>query len=325
MTQPETCTAKWTPSPELTDHAGNPLAQDLLFWTEPPAEIGPVISAYSTAHQGQPLRAFPLLILLGGAAVLGLLINILVGARPVYAAPWLFVLPLVALYVAFKLDRVIERHFPHSFEATFVGERGWARESLDIHSKTQKTQLQFGPHLTLFNDSSYSYERGRCRGLHFDLRWLLRNGEEAGRIDERSWSGDRIAPDAYGLHFALAAERSWARTIEAGVVAETQHGGSAVFAIKTSPSGGRGALRLSAQGIDVRYGEVAMRLNFSEMEPVSVFHEAFGTGKKDECLMLRKKGVAKHQWGVTTLTVPFGEIANVRLLLDLLERKIGRQ
>jgi hypothetical protein len=85
---------------------------------------------------------------------------------------------------------------------------------------------------------------------------------------------------------------------------------------------GNYAIRLTATGVNVQYEDTNMALDFSDMEPIKVFHEDFGTGGKHECFMIRKKAVEKHKWGQTTVTIRFSEVTNVQLLLGLLERGI---
>jgi hypothetical protein len=322
MSKPETFTAKWIPSLNVTTHAGNPLPQDILFLSQPPKEIGEIISAYSTARNGKTFRRFPLGVILAISIILGLIMNALFGVKPIYNFGWLLWLPLVTLFICFKLEKYIEPFFPMSFDATFIGNQGWARESIDMSSKIQKTQLQFSHACILLNDFSYHYQHGKCNGLHCNLRWFSRGSQEVEKIDEHSWSGNSMPPDGHALHFALAAEQSWTQYIEEGIQTEFQKNGTAVFAIRSPNAKGDFAIRLTAKGITVRYEETNMQLNFTEMEPIKVFHENFGTGKKDECFMIRKKAVEEHKFGKTTLTLPFGEVSNVRVLLDFLGKGI---
>jgi hypothetical protein len=44
--------AGWRPGPAVVDHLGRPLPSDRVFFVEPPPEIGPVVSAYSSLKQG---------------------------------------------------------------------------------------------------------------------------------------------------------------------------------------------------------------------------------------------------------------------------------
>ncbi len=322
MSKHEIFTAKWTPSLNVTTHTGSPLPQDILFLSQPPKEIGEIISAYSTARKGKTFRRFPLWAILVISIILGLIMNALFGVKPIYNFGWLLWLPLVTLFICFKSEKYIERFFPMSFEATFIGSQGWARESIDISSKIQKNQLLFNPAYILLNDFSYHYQHGKCNGLHCNLRWFSKDGQEVGKIDEHSWSGNSMPPDGHALHFALAAEQAWTRYIENSMQTEFQKNGTVVFAIKLPNTKGDYAIRLTAEGITVRYEETNMQLNFIEMEPIKVFHENFGTGKKDECFMIRKKAVKEHKFGKTSLTLPFGEVSNVRILLDFLGKGI---
>jgi hypothetical protein len=322
---PEKLSTKWTPSSAVKTHAGNSIPQDILFFCQPPPEIGTIISAYSTAQKGKHFRSPAIMFLtLGGivasSAVLGLILNADSGVKPIYNGGWLLWLPIAALFIYFKF---IDRLFPGSFECTFVGEQGWARESIDLRSQVRKTQLQYSQCRELFNELWYYYRSGRTKGPNYKLRWFDSSNQEVGSLSEYADSGNRLPPDGQILHFVLAAEKSWTRYIAPNAQTQLQTRGSVAFYIKAPDRKGNYSIRLTTTGVNVLYEDTNITLRYSEIEPIKTFHEDFGTGGKQECFIIQKKGVEKHKWGQTTVTIQFSEVANVQLLLNLLDKGLN--
>lgn len=322
MSTPEN-TSKWTASPAVTTHTGRPIPPEMLFFSQPPEGIGPVISAGSTMREGKTIRRLSRMwltlgLILAASVVLGLIVNSFLGVEPIYDGAGVLWLPVVAVVIFFMN---VERLFPTTFECTFVGERGWARESIDGKSQVQETVLQFDACHELITESRHYYQGGVSKGLHYTLTWHDTTGQ-VGQIKGVAPSGSRRPSDDDPLHFARAAERAWTSHIAPAAQARLQADGSLVFPIKAPDLKGNFAIRLSPTGVAVRYEDTDMSLGFSEMEPVQVFHETAGTGGKPDCLMIRKKGVDRHTFGQTTVTIDCSEVANVQLLLDLLAKGI---
>ncbi len=78
----------WTPPAGVTAHDGTPIPDDVDFFAEPPPEIGPVASAYSTLKVGRGadrrwIRAAIVLVLAGLGGYLGWSVPSAEGPSPV--------------------------------------------------------------------------------------------------------------------------------------------------------------------------------------------------------------------------------------------------
>ena len=322
MIQSEIISEKWIPSPTIKTHTGNTIPQDLLFFCQPPDGIGNVISAYSTAKNGKQLAspakiwvAMGCCVLLG--LMLGVLVNSLTGIKPVYDSGWTLWLPIAILFIFIKFGI---RFFPTDFECTFVGDQGWARISID-RKQIKTTQLLFNNCSKLFTKLWFYYKNGRSGGPFYELHWLDSNNMEVGKLSEYANSSIQTLPDNHILHFVIAAERSWTNFFSPKAKGVLQTGGTVTFSLKNSNSKKVGAIQLTSTDIRIQYEDSYMSIQFSDMEPVEIFHENFGTGGKEECVMIRKKDVAKHIWGQTTLTIPISAIENAQFLLDELAKE----
>lgn len=208
---------------------------------------------------------------------------------------------------------------PSKFECSFIGEKGWARESIDSHLQVQKNHLVFEDCHDLIFDLYYYYSSGRDKGIHFHLKWIDANGNGVGKIDDIDFVPN--TPSDISLQFALAAEKSWTKYLVPIKETELQTNGAIVFPIKSKYFKGDYAIRLIGDEVFVRYEDTNMQFNITELEPVEVFHENFGTGGKHECFMIRKKDIEKHVWGKTTVTIEISEVANRRLLIEFLNKE----
>jgi hypothetical protein len=317
MSTPEPITIKWTPSPEITTHAGKPIPQESIFFCQPPAEIGRVISAYSSARVGKkPSSPSRVWLTIGGVVVisflLGLMVNTLLGYKPIYGGGAVIWIPVIALFIFFK---TIDRWFTaNTVECTFIGENGWARGSMDSKYQVQMDQLLFDMAADLFTDS---IDFGQNKVPSCKMKWLNAAGKEVGKID--IVTGDHFSPDGQPIHFALAVERIWNQRILSKAQTDMQSGNQPEFSIKSPYLKGGNYIRLTRSGITIRYDDSIMYTGFNELEPVQILTEGSSRGSH-ESMMLRKKGVEKHEFGKTTVTIPLSEVANVRALLILLER-----
>jgi hypothetical protein len=296
---------------KLTNHGGGPVSPDSDFFAEPPPEIGPVFSAYtSLTTSKRPWSLGARLVLTGLAGLVGLGIGSLV---VVFARPreefWQFFCPTVGSVVGVAICRALTR-FSHT--CSYVGRDGIAKFSCSGSSNRVKRSKVF-----LFRDAAEirtgqtrQYNHGVYVGTKYFFTWTDAGGRQCHSVSGTYWKSSGTPPSTDAFHFGLAAETAWTLFLLAQAQRQMEMAGCIVFNLN-----GRQSLRLTPRGLTIAQGGALREWATDEIEAVVV----------DSGVLKIKRRDAKEGWfsssGVAKF--PFDRLANARLFLHLMGSLLG--
>jgi hypothetical protein len=194
----------------VTNHGSDPLPEDADFFVPAPADIGPVISAYTTLHQGQEPWSMGLRLLVGGLAGLGgLLLSALivtwVGTRnPI----WLAVIPFGLGALGFAIG-MLSSGFKHT--CTYIGREGVARFGCSGSRDNLATDevFRFRDATDLRTSQTLHYTNGAYTHTSYTFTWSDVGGRSRFVISGQHKSQAGAPPTKDLFHFARAAEVAW--------------------------------------------------------------------------------------------------------------------
>jgi hypothetical protein len=223
--------AAWQPTDGMTAFDGSPLAADIDFFAPPPAEIGPIASAYSTLKIGEgPAKPW---IRVLAITVLGLAAGIVVGfshpmtgTSPIEAA---LILGGAAGFISFGI--AVMRRVPVS--CRYVGRDGVASFGWGSNQRvaTEQTVLLFRDTISLRMGLTNQYVHGVFVSTSYSFRW-----ERLPPAVPFVFSGScprnprrKPYPVQEPLNFGYAAERAWTAFEYARIIEEFERLGTARF------------------------------------------------------------------------------------------------
>lgn len=206
-------------SGSYTDHNGNYVDPNEVFFYSPDPTIGEIVSRHITPadgsgnprRSGQVVRlvvvALALLTVGGGlGALFGTVITMVIGS----STPWLLIGGTLLCGVGAASLTGTMRRLPRT--CTYVGDEGVARyHQLDAGGRVRGESMRFAEARKVKINEIPVTRRGREVALAFDYVWISHIGSElfvVRGVDYRSRSG-AVHPDS-PLHFARAARQGFA-------------------------------------------------------------------------------------------------------------------
>jgi hypothetical protein len=200
----------WTPPVALLSHSGRSLDPRNIFFASPPAEIGTVVSAYSSFRKNQSITSklsnttvetWQGSLMLGAIAgiVPALLINFIPGAKLIALIVGLVVgLSVVGLLVWLSLAPT----------CSYVGTQGFAKYRL-VKNETNPEIFKFADASELRTEMTRKYKNGIYQYTTYDYKWSNAEGKETYRLSGLYYNKEGIPPDKNEYTLALSAEKAW--------------------------------------------------------------------------------------------------------------------
>jgi hypothetical protein len=303
----------WSPGPGVTGHGGRALLSDGDYFVPPPAEIGTVVSAYTSLRKGvRPRGALVCVLAAAGLATVGLVLGwsvmLLIEPKDSTAGPCVGgILALLGALSGWALAR-----FKHA--CSYVGREGIARfvctGSRD--HLTVKEVFLFRAAAELRTSATQRYSSGVYQGTDFRFDW----SDRAGQICFQITGTYRSSPEGNNpwLHmpyqWGQAAEVAWGLYRQEQLPGEFVQGGALNF-----PLTGDDWLRVSPGVLEIHKGGQTTRCTPEDIEEFSLAAGVF---------TLRLRG-GREGFFSSTGVFKFGydDVANVQLFLLTLERLFG--
>jgi hypothetical protein len=297
--------------PEVRNHNGDPLPDDLEFFAPAPPEIGPVLTASSTLRRGVRPRpaAFRagLAMLVGGAALIVTAL-LVAAARPRDAVPYVFwpsVVGLLAVCIVLLATR-----FRH--HCGYVGRAGVARFSCagDTDRLTRAEVFLFRDAAELRTSQVRQYVNGAYTGTDYAFTWTDVAGQKRyvfrGRY--RSAEGTPKAKDPF--HFGRSAEMAWSGYLLGGAFRQLDMGGAVLFLLNSG-----NWIRLTRSGLLFHFGGKEEEWDARDLAGVGV----------DAGVVRVKRHDAREGWFSSSgvLKFDFQSLGNAQLFFFLVERVLG--
>jgi hypothetical protein len=296
---------------EINNHAGDPIPGDADFFVDPPQEIGPLLSAYTTLRQGKRpwpmwLRVFLSLcfgflgLLIGGA------IDLCAGVKSPF---WLVVWPLVGLAVGI-LSGVVVSSFTHT--CTYVGRDGVAHFvcSGRRDNITTNEVFCFRDATDLRTSQTRHYKNGVYQHTAYSYTWTDVGGRKRFQItgNHKNEAGNPPTTDHY--QFARATEIAWTMYLMDQVQRELQLSGGVKFQLGKS------------NWIRVGQGKLTFVLRGAEEEWDA---QEVGGVIVDNGVVKIKRTDAQEGWFSSSGVVKFSfdTLGNAQLFFHLLDKLIG--
>jgi hypothetical protein len=300
------------PPPPLHDHADGLLPHDADFFTAPPREVGPLLSADTTLRRGVgPWPAWARWTLLPALAALGWL----AGAAGVRFFPsplplLNLLLPLVPSGAAVLLGWSLTR-FRH--DCSYVGRGGLARFACSgRRDRLAAEVLSFRDAAELRAAQARRYSGGRYRDTVWSFVWTDPDGRPLLELRGRHRAEAGLPRDRHDpVHFALAAEVAWTLWLLGDAQRRIDRGEAVTFRL-----GREHAVRLG-RGFLVFVG--------GRGEERWAAEEIAEAGLDNGIFRVRRFG-AREGWGADgggEFRFGLGELSNARLFLRLLETAAG--
>ena len=225
--------SKWAPPPGVTDHEGNPLPPDREFAAAPPAEIGPVLTAWSTVSSAKAVWPTWLRLVrclsVGGAVIAAAELFAWwqwrgdAGEEPrnIVRGIALTVGPVVTLLTAWG-TRWLER-------CTYVGRDG-AAEFTHTGGPVRGKLLRFADVANLKAHLVDVYYNGFYSGSRVGYTWLDAAGKTMLRVRGAYYRSSKPQPQSRHV-YAHAIERAWTEHVLGRCLAEIERTGSAKFVV----------------------------------------------------------------------------------------------
>ncbi len=295
----------WIPSASVTNHNGDPLPPDRVFFAPPPPEIGEVVSAYSTLPTGKrPMPWLSRMALSGFAGSAGAAALHFLGVQEtvLQVLCFLALAPLVWWLTGF------------SHKVSYVGKEGIARlrcQGRPDHV-TRTEVFRFDSAAELRTGQTRHYTNGVYTGTSYNFTWTGPDGRKKFRLNG-TYHGEKKPPKPKDpFHFAEAAEVAWSIYLFDQASRELETNGSIRFNLGGSDwiAVGPGFVDLSRKG------------NVERWTPQEIGGLTIGDG-----VFKIKRTDAKEGWFSSQGVFQFRyqSMANARLFLIAIQRLLGYQ
>lgn len=308
----------WTPGPGVTDHAGRPLPRHLDFFAPPPAELGPVLSAFSEVADGDVIlsrktRFAVWAAMIAAVAYVGhVMVRVYSHSRGdfpdrtfglcVLADAVVVILGLM-VYAVCKWPRT-------SGTCSYVCRDGVATFTLRGGRRVKpKDVMPFASAAALYvYEVDYYVNFFLYGGSHFDYTWRDGAGKDVMRLSGGHYERGRD-PRPNSVHsLALAAEAAWTRHALGRAMAQMESTGFANF-----PIGPKEWVRVGKGVIDVCDCGVARRLTADQVQSVSVVGGKLRIHTHDAGMLPFRGKFAFH----------YGHVPNAQVLLGVVEAALN--
>jgi hypothetical protein len=305
--------AKVEPSDEIKNHGGDPIPDDADFFVDPPQEIGPLLSAYSTLRQGKApwplwLRWMLGLFLFGVGAAIGLVIDILNGVHnPIWLVFWPLAFGVVGAAIA-----LLASGFTHT--CTYVGRDGVARYVCSGRRDNVGTRevFRFRDATELRTSQTMHYRNGIYQNTTYTFTWTDVGGRQRYQVGGSHTKKDGNPPTTDFYHFARAAEFAWTMYLIDDAHRQIELSGDVKFHVGKN------------QWIRVGPGQLTFALGGTEDKWGA---EEVGAATVDQGVVKIKRTDAKEGWFSSSgvLKFSFENLANAQLFFHLLDKLLGVQ
>jgi hypothetical protein len=261
--------ATWTPPAHMKLHSGRPLDPEQIFFASPPAEIGEVVSAYSSLKKNQslfskistiPSDVWQGALLFGVVAgfVPGLLISFIPGAK------------LVALIIGLVCGFGVLGFFVKAAmmpRCSYVGKKG---VSQFINDAVPDTFL-FENASELRTEETLKYKNNIYQGTSYTFTWSVKEGKPFA-ISGMYVSEQKIPDDKNDYTLALSAEKAWTALTFERAKKELEEHGSITFRANNADALtlGDGFIEINRRGEKVRLNREDMPMITAEKGVVTV-------------------------------------------------------
>jgi hypothetical protein len=300
--------APWTPVPTVTQHHGKPVPPGMDFFIPPPPELGPIVSAYSTATIGKPLaspRNRRILIAVAGVVWCGFWI----------VDPFLFPRDnawdtagfLIVLGLFLSIAGAITMQA--SDTVSYVGELGMARFTCIIRrEKIKKREMfLFSNALDLYTQRVDRYAHMVYEGTTFSFMWTGANGR-AVWVLKGIYNKNRQLSPTHDLYWAQSAEYAWSNLMLKVMTTELEEQGSVAFRVNK-----RDLVCVGPGFMEFEFGGKKQRITVPEVGKLALSGGTFQIHHKD----------ARWFSGQGKFSFAYGGMANARLFLLCLEKLCG--
>ena len=297
---------------KICNHGGGELPVNGDYFVEAPAEIGPLLSGYTTLRKGQrpwsiPARTIVCVLATFGGLFVGAGIDLVFDVGGFWAIVWPIVFPAGAFLLALYLTS-----FTHT--VTYVGQEGVARY---LCSGTRdnlgcREVFLFRDATHLRTSTTHHYNRGSYQYTTYKYTWTDVGGRQRYQISGSHTKKDGNPPSTDYYHFARAAEFAWTMYLIDDAHRQIELSGGVKFHV------GRN------QWIRVGPGKLTFALGGVEDEWDA--HDV-GAATVHQGVVKIKRTDAKEGWFSSSgvIKFPFENLANAQLFFHLLDKLLGVQ
>lgn len=306
----------WTPPEGVTAHDGTPIPRDLDFFAEPPPEIGPVTSAYSSLRVGKAAgRGALRLAIVVGATGLGMYAG---WSIPSVQGPVVGMICAGGLAAGVGLLIAFLGFADH--RCHFVG-----RDGVALFKWRGGPNVPGPDSVLLFRDAEAlrvemvdQYHNGAYAGTRYVFVWGRQPPAPPFKFQGTHRKKNGPYPTKEPFLFGVAAEQAWNEYQFPRVLAEIERGGSVRFDLKKGDYAA-----LLAEGIDLRLKGHEGGVAFEDVEAIDVERGVVAI----RLVGAKKGGFLSKESGF--IRFPYSELANGRIFLvvanHLLAARVGRR
>lgn len=295
---------------EITQPNGDPIPDTMDFPIDPPAEIGPVRTAYSTAVVGKPIRSDRKrwLIIIGVYLLVATPIPLLIGLTGDLSLmiKGLWMMGLLSLPTI-----PITHYFTYGSDwVTYIGELGLARHKLNTQcGEVDKTVLfEFANAIDLFTHSENTSVNMVHTGTTFKYSWRDTSGRQVFKLSG-IYDSKRGKPKAKSpYHIANAAEASWSMYLAEAMNIELQEQGSVHFKVNKNDW--------------IKVGPGFLEFHFKNKDAHLAIEDIKAIGINQGRLTIKSNDAGRFG-GKGRYQFEYAKMANARLFLMYLEQLYG--
>jgi hypothetical protein len=295
----------------LPNHGGGRLPASSDFFTTPPEEIGPILSAHTTLFAGKRPRTPGVRLIASGLAGLaglaaGSLIVMLFRPR---GELWQILWPTVGSLLGVILGRVLTR-FVHV--CSYVGRDGVAR-----YTCAGNRDRIVGSEVFLYQEAAElrtgqtaRYNHGVYQGTDYTFTWTDAKGRTAYLISGTYRNAKGLPPTTDAFHYGRAAEAAWTDYLLALAPKRIKESGSVTFDLRKGQS-----LGLAPKRLTIQFGGEPVEWSASEIEQIVV----------DKGAVKIKRTDAQEGWFSSkgVLKIPLESLGNAQCFLRLADQLLG--
>lgn len=319
-------TINWTPPANLTDHAGNSLRSDRVFFTAPPPEIGELLSADSTLEKGGKARKLD-----WWSVYYGLFSSVSLGfvaGLVLWVIIFLVMISLsirdgflfdnfhwLCLTVGFIVMMLLLRSsaLMKSAVCTFVGTNGAAIcEWKDNPQERVPETLNFKNAEELRIIQTVHYVNRAYLHTIYGFEWVNHNRQKVYYIGGVYHSQENKPPPEDKYHFALAAENSWSVFAYQSAVEELKRNGTVKFNLSVGDE-----IIVGSGFVEIHQSGKTARCSTEEIDNVII---------KQGIVSLKRKDASSGFFGIGAkgiYTFSYSDLANARLFILLFDSLVG--
>ncbi len=289
---------KWTPTIDITDHGGASLPAKMVFFSQPPNEIGAVLSAYSNLSEeeknvSRSVQCVLVLLLSAGLAEFVVFVG-----GDFY---WGVGLGLLTFVVGYFTNLYVKTN-------TFVGSEGVARFTTKDLNKPPVIEITLFKDISNLKKEATSFYRGSFGTIYRSTQYKFTFRRADNHCDcniagvYQSEEGNPPTTDAYW--FGKQAERVWNYHKGASLLSQLEKLGFVEFPVNRS-----GFVRVSSTYIELKLKGNVERCDRVDLEEMSIWAGIICIQRKD----------AKWFSNAGKYSLKVAEVGNVDLFFKFLD------